>query len=418
MATETRSLPFFGWQVVGAAFVLATFGWGIGFYGPPIFLGVIVATRDWPLPVVSAAVTSHFLTGAVVAANLPAFYRRIGTETATKMAALCLSAGAVGWAISAAPWQLFLASLLSGAGWGAMSAAALNGIVSPWFVRRRPAALGMAYNGGSVGGVIFSPLWALAIAALGFAHAAMLIGLLTVATVWFLARRWLARTPRELGAAPDGDHRADRAAPVRTGTPLAGSPVWRDRRFVTLSAGMALGLFAQIGLTAHLFSLLTPAFGNQRAALAMATVTAMAIAGRTFLGWAMPPHADRRLLACIGYAAQFAGSVAFIYAAGTSVPFLLLGIALFGVGFGNATSLPPLVAQQEFAEADVLRAVALMVGIAQASYSIAPAVFGLLREFGPSVIAATSPAAAPAMFATAGLAQALAICVFLSGRRR
>ena len=64
-------------------------------------------------------------------------------------------------------------------------------------------------------------------------------------------------------------------------------------------AGMALGLFAQIGLTAHLFSLLAPALGAQQAGFAMASVTAMAIAGRSFLGWAMPLHADRRLVAAL-----------------------------------------------------------------------------------------------------------------------
>ena len=57
-----------------------------------------------------------------------------------------------------------------------MSAAALNAIVSPWFVRSRPAALAMAYNGGSIGGVIFSPLWVAAIGALGFPLAAAAIG--------------------------------------------------------------------------------------------------------------------------------------------------------------------------------------------------------------------------------------------------
>ena len=40
-----------------------------------------------------------------------------------------------------------------------------------------------------------------------------------------------------------------------------GSLLWRDPKFLTLSAGMALGLFAQIGLIAHLFSLLVPALG-------------------------------------------------------------------------------------------------------------------------------------------------------------
>jgi hypothetical protein len=105
---------FYGWRVVGAAFVLAMFGWGMGFYGPPIFLRVIGQTRGWPLAVVSTAVTVHFLIGAVVGANLPACYRRLGPPLATKVAALCLAAGVVGWATCTVPWQLFVASVLSG----------------------------------------------------------------------------------------------------------------------------------------------------------------------------------------------------------------------------------------------------------------------------------------------------------------
>jgi hypothetical protein len=38
MATLTYSEKFYGWRIVGAAFVLAVFGWGLGFYGPPIYL--------------------------------------------------------------------------------------------------------------------------------------------------------------------------------------------------------------------------------------------------------------------------------------------------------------------------------------------------------------------------------------------
>ena len=163
--------------------------------------------------------------------------------------------------------------------------------------------------------------------------------------------------------------------------PLPGALLWRDRGFLTLAAGMALGLFAQIGLVAHLFSLLVPALGAQQAGLAMGLVTVMAIAGRTLLGWLMPLGADRRLVACGGYAMQAAGCVAFMLAGGTNVPLLLAGVVLFGLGFGNATSLPPLIAQVEFVEDDVPRVAALIVGIAQGGYAIAPAFFGLVREF-------------------------------------
>ena len=53
---------------------------------------------------------------------------------------------------------------------------------------------------------------------------------------------------------------------------------------------------------------------------------------------------------------------------------------LFGVGIGNATSMPPLIAQVEFVKDDVPRVVALVVAIGQATYAFAPAVFGLIRE--------------------------------------
>jgi hypothetical protein len=395
--------------VVAAAFVLAVFGWGVGFYGPPVYLHAVRAARGWSLPLVSAAVTLHFLTGAIVVANLPGLYRRLGLPSVTKAGVLSLALGVCGWAWAEQPWQLCVATFFSGAGWAAMSAAAINAIVSPWFVRARPAALGMAYNGASIGGVIFSPLWVTAIERLGFPEAAALIGMVMVVTVWVLADRIFSRTPQRMGLAPDGDAPGTPvlATPSSALHPLPGNLLWRDRQFITLAAGMALGLFAQIGLIAHLFSLLIPALGAQGAGLAMGLATASAIAGRTIVGWAMPIGADRRLVACVSYTVQIIGSIVLV-AAGQGVMLLLIGSVLFGAGIGNATSLPPLIAQIEFVRRDVPRVVALIVAIGQGTYAFAPAVFGIVREFG----------SAPAFFAIAALVQVLAICCFFAGRRR
>src|SRR3546814_19894031 len=87
----------------------------------------------------------------------------------------------------------------------------------------------------------------------------------------------------------------------------------------------------------------------------MALVTAMAIVGRTLIGWAMPVGTDRRLAACASYAVQMLGSILFIVAAGQSVPLPLLGLVLFCVAFGNGTWLPPLIAQVEFVPHDLPR---------------------------------------------------------------
>ena len=417
MKTRDGSGVFYGWRVVAAAFVLAVFGWGVGFYGPPVYLHAVREARGWSLALVSAAVTVHFLFGAVVIANLPKLYRWLGVPSVTKIGAVLLAIGVVGWAVAAEPWQLFAATLLSGAGWVAMGAAAVNAIVSPWFVRARPAALASAYNGASIGGVVFSPLWVAAIDRVGFPAAAAVIGLVMVVTMWLLADVFFSTTPQQMGLSQDG-HAVDAATISVTAPSARALPrrhLWRDVRFVTLATGMSLGLFAQIGLLAHLFSLLVPALGSQLAGVAAGAATAAAIAGRTLVGWLMPAGADRRFVASASYLVQIAGSVAFLLAAGENVPLLLLGVVLFGAGIGNATSLPPLIAQVEFVKEDVPRVVPLIVAISQATYAFAPAIFGLIREFAPN--GTISAAAAPCLFIAAAMIQALAITVFLAGRR-
>ena len=413
MVAAKLSTPFYGWRVVWAAFALAIFGWGVGFYGPPVFLHAIHEERGWPLASVSAAVTMHFLVGAVAVTNLPALHRRFGVAWVTKVSALALAIGVCGWALATAPWQLFAATLLSGFGWSGMSAAAINAIVSPWFIRTRPAALAMAYNGGSIGGVIFSPLWVAAIQVMGFPIAAATLGAVMALTIWILADTLFSKSPQQMGLAPDGDALGVTPIPPHRpqAAPLPGRLLWRNASFLTLAAAMAVGLFAQVGLIAHLFSLLVPALGAPYAGLAMGAATAAAIVGRTLVGWLMPAGADRRLVACTSYAVQIAGSLAFLLAAGSSLPLLLVGVILFGVGIGNATSLPPLIAQTEFVKDDVQRVVALIVGIAQGTFAFAPAAFGLIRELAPDP-------AAPSVFAAAASLQVLAIVIFLLGRRR
>jgi MFS family permease len=400
-------IPFHGWRIVAAAFVIAAFGWGVGFYGPPVYLEAVRAARGWPVALVSGAVTVHFLAGVLVVANLPRLHRRFGLPWVTVAGAVVLSVGVMGWALAETPWQLYGATLLTGAGWPALGAAAINAMIAPWFVAKRPAALSTAYNGASIGGVIFSPLWVALIAWGGFPLAAVLVGVAMIAVVAGLAAGVLSRTPERLGQHPDGAAVPVTAGPIaeaQQGTPLANP--WRDPAFLTLAAGMALALFAQIGLIAHLVSLLVPALGVQGAGFAAGLSTAAAILGRTLVGWLMPARADRRLVAAGSLVVQALGCGALLLAQGTSTPLLLAGVVLIGLGIGNATSLPPLVAQAEFRRADVARVVALIVATAQGAYAFAPAAFGLLR--------ATAPEAA--VYIVAILVQLGAVAAYCAGR--
>jgi hypothetical protein len=417
MTPSGQTGTFYGWRIVAAVFVLATFGWGFGFYGPPVYLHAVREAHGWSLAIVSTGVTVHFLFGAIVVANLPRFYKAFGVPRVTKVGSVALATGITGWALAREPWQFFAAALLSGGGWVTMGAAAVNAIIAPWFARTRPMALSSAYNGSSVGGVVFSPLWVAAIGLLGFPMASLVIGTAMIVTIWVLSDAYYSKTPEKMGLNADGDARGAVVASftLPSARPLPGKQLWMDWRFVTLAAGMALGLFAQIGLLTHLFSLLVPALGAQPAGFAAGAATAAAIVGRTLVGWFMPIGADRRLIAGGNYVVQILGSLAFLFAAGDNVPLLLLGVVLFGAGIGNATSLPPLIAQVEFVKEDVVRVVPLIVAISQATYAFAPAAFGLIRDFAPRW-GWTSAGAAPWLFIAAMLIQTLAVTALLAGR--
>ncbi|HTK02099.1 MAG TPA: MFS transporter, partial [Bordetella sp.] len=288
---------FFGTVAVRCAFLLAVFGWGAGFYGPSIYLAEVAARTGWPLTLISAAVTVHFLFGALVAANLPRLHDRLGLGLTTAAGALMTAVGVFGWATAWQPWQLFVAALLSGAGWVAMGAVAVNAIVARWYATGRPAALARAYNGASLGGVIFSPLWVALIHEWGFPIAAAVVGCVMFLIVAVMSHLVFSRTPADFGLALDGAEARHHEPARRAAAPaeLPRGALWRDRAFLTLAAGMAMGLFAQIGLLAHLFTLLTPALGAQATGFLVGGGTACAILGRAAAVRLLAYVNDRRL---------------------------------------------------------------------------------------------------------------------------
>jgi MFS family permease len=359
----------FGWKVAWAAFLVAVFSWGVGFYGPSVFLHTLHAERGWTISAISSAITVHFLFSAVLVIYLPEVHRRFGVARVTQAGVMLSALGILAWAMAGQAWQLFPAALLSGAGWAATSGAAINAMVAPWFDQDRPKALSLAFNGASAGGLIFTPLWVIVIAQFGFPLAAALIGAAMVIVLWPVASSLLRPTPRVSAVGPP--------EPMARSAMSRGAFL-RDRRFVTISAAFSLGLFAQMGLIAHLVSRLVPEFGVRGASWALSLATVCAIIGRTLLGWLLS-NRDRRLVAAANFAVQTSGTA--LLTLGGGAPALLLGCVLFGLGLGNLVSLPPLIVQKEFPAGDVGRAVALITAINQAVFAFAPAVFGVLRDF-------------------------------------
>jgi MFS family permease len=395
---------FFGWSVAWSAFTIAVFAWGIGFYGPSVFLQTLHEQQGWPISQISMAITAHFLFSAIIIAILPEIHRRFGLARTTFFGAIATAVGLIAWSGAHEPWQLFVAAVPSAAGWAMTSGAALNAIVTRWFDRDRPLAMALAFNGASVGGVLFVPLWVTLIRSIGFPFAALLVGGSMVAVVAYLCVGYLARSPDEMGLAPDGDASHQPAERQQARRPRA--EIIRTARFITLSAGFSLGLFAQIGVLAHLVVRLTPEVGIAHAGLLVSLATVCAVIGRTAAGKLIGAH-DRRFAAAINFAVQVAGIVLLVFDSGWAG--LTLGCILFGLGIGNLTSLPPLIVQKEFAREDVVTVVALIVAINQGVFAFAPAIIGAMRDI-------TADYRLP--FALIAVLQLLAAAIILLGRGR
>ena len=251
------------------------------------------ASKGWPVAMISSAITAHFLIGAALIVYLPEAHRSIGLAQTTIIGAVLAGAGIVAWSVASAPWQLFVAAAISGSGWAATSGAAINAMVAPWFDRDRPKAIGLAFNGASIGGVMFPPLLILLIAKIGVEAAAVAVGIAMPLVIIPLSIFYLRRDPKGLGLAPDGlliDSKPHVA------TPLTRSPrkdLIKTKGFMTLSVAFALALFAQVGLLTHLLTRISPLLGENGAAAAVSMVTTSAVLGRTLLGWTIGGR-DRR----------------------------------------------------------------------------------------------------------------------------
>lgn len=133
--------------------------------------------------------------------------------------------------------------------------------------------MGLAFNGASIGGVLFVPLWIFLIGQFGFRSSAASVGTATIIVVGLLSVRYFSQAPDVF----DG-----RARPRPT---LSRLQIFKTPKFLTLSAAFSLGLFAQIGLLAHLIVRLTPEVGVEVAGLLVSAATICAVVGRTRMGW-------------------------------------------------------------------------------------------------------------------------------------
>jgi predicted MFS family arabinose efflux permease len=270
-----------------------------------------------------------------------------------------------------APWQLYAVNALLAFGWAGTSLGIITNTLGLWFDKKRGMAISLALNGASFGGIVGVPLLVGAIGRFGFsgamtAAAATMLVLIVPVILIFVGR------PPGHGSIAAELTAADAASASRIR-----AQAFRDVAFLTVSIAFALVLFAQVGFIVHLISFLDPLIGRERAAIAVAMLTAMAMAGRVLFSTVID-RLNQRLASAISFASQAVALAIIIHSRNDLV--LIAACALFGFSVGNLITLPALIVQREFDPRSFGVLISLITAINQITYAFGPGIIGLLRD--------------------------------------
>jgi MFS family permease len=373
---------YHGWLVVGAAFLIAFFGCGSRFYGAGIYLVALQQRHVWPTADISSAITMYYLLGATLILFVGGVFERLGARHTVSAGVTAMACGAVLLTLVSRPWHAYAAFSVMSFGWAAMSGAAINIIIAPWFDRRRGLAISLALNGASVGGVVIAPLLIFLIGRLNFAAARSGVSALMLAII--LPTAAFVLRPKRCNEHDAADESSD-STRTQASVPAIAAPalswqlstVLRSRDFQTVSISFALGLTMQVGFLTHQVAYLSPILGPTATAWAVSLTTSSAVVGRLLVGLFVD-KLDRRVVACGIFLVQSAGTA--LLAANPSAAMLYLGCALFGLGLGNLITLPGLIVQQEFPQQHFSRIVGLIVAINQLAFAFGPGLLGHLQQ--------------------------------------
>jgi MFS family permease len=368
---DETSARYDGWRIVAVCFLVATFGWGFGFYGQSVYLAELHRLYGWPASLISSGTTFFYLFGAVIVVFVSEAIRAFGPRNCLLAGIVAMAAAAVMMGQVTAPWQLYLANALLAFGWAGTSLAVITNTLGLWFDKKRGMAISLALNGASFGGIIGVPLLVAGIDQLGFPGAMILAAVAMLVLMIPIILIFVGRPPgRHDAAAELATLEAPSPSRIR-------AEALRDVAFLSVSIAFALVLFAQVGFIVHLIAFLDPVIGRAQAATAVALLTAMAMAGRLLFSTVID-RLNQRLASAISFVSQ---AVALVIIINSQSEMVLIGAcALFGFSVGNLITLPSLIVQREFDPRSFGVLISLITTIDQVTYAFGPGVIGLLRD--------------------------------------
>jgi len=353
---RTRLPFFYGWVLVGVAFVTMAVGvnarTAFSLLFPPI-----LGEFGWDRGVTAGAFSFGFLVSAVITPSIGRIMDRRGPLLVIEAGVVTMGAGLLLATLVRQPWQLYLTlGALCGGGVNCLAYTGQSLYLPHWFERRRGLALSIAFSGVGIGSITTLPWLQARIESGGWREACWMLGILVLALLGPL-NLLLKHRPEDMGLEPDGG----RSAGATANTANIVDPAWaaidwtlgralRTRRFWWVAVGYFGGLFTWYAVQVHQTKYLTEiGFSATDAAWALGLVSLVAVPGQIALGH-LSDRIGREWIWAIGNGGFVLSCLALIVLAGHPTMGLLwvMVVAQGTLGYG-LTSVMGAISAEIFA---------------------------------------------------------------------
>lgn len=344
---------------------------GIAFYGLPFFYDFWVQDYGWS----RATVTSGNAVGKVVI-GMFAFFAgwvidRFGPRRVMLSGTLMGGIALIGLSQVTSLWQYYFFYLFYALGYMCGGPLPNQVLISRWFTGSRGKAMGIAYLGIGIGGMLVPQIAKKLISGFGWHHAMMLLGILMILIafpmVWFVK-----------------DNPGGKTKMLKQDEPkIPLSNILKGLPFYLLLIGSMCSIGAVSGTIQNLklFFSFDMKYPQDHSANILSLILAASIAGRLLMGW-LADQLPKKYVMILIYT-LVAGSIPLLYMAHT--PGVIYIFALFfGIGLGGEYMIIPLMAAELFGVKVMGRIMGIILTFDGLTEAFSPMVVSWLRDRGGS----------------------------------
>ncbi len=340
---------------------------GIMFYGLPFFYDFWVRDFGWSRVMVTSGSAFGRITVALLGFGVGWLIDRFGPRRLILTGVIFGGIALMALSTMHAPWQFYLFSLLAALGYICGGPLPNQVLTSRWFTRSRGKAMGIAYLGVGVGGMLVPQIAKWLNMRLGWHQALMILGLLMIVVAFPFA--WFAKDKP--------DNMPNEAATEEIKVPL--SAILKSRPFYLLIIGSVCSIAAVSGTSQHLKLFFSLDLGYSQAASAniISLVLFSSIIGRLLMGW-LADRIPKKFVMILIYI-LVAGSIPLLrYAASPGVIYLFAFI--FGVALGGDYMIIPLMTAELFGIKILGRVMGIILTADVLADALSPMLVGFLRD--------------------------------------